>query len=50
MPKNIDKNVEHEVYHITRHHGFSAEQRIKNETDQLLFEYKYGNDINELIK
>ena len=50
LPKNVDKNIEHEVYHITRHHGFSAEQRIKNQIDQLLFEYKHGNDTHEHIK
>ena len=38
LSKNICKNIEHEVYHFMRHNGLLAEQRTKNEIDQLLFE------------
>ena len=47
LPKMFDKNIEHEIYHILRHKGVLAQQRINNEIDQLLYKYKQGNDIHE---
>ena len=43
LHKNVDKNVKHEIDSAIKHNGLLAEERIKNEIDQLLFKYKHGN-------
>ena len=37
---NVDKNLRHEIDFIIKQNGFLAEQKIKNEIDQLLYKYK----------
>ena len=37
LPKNVDKNLKHETGQIIKHDEFLAEQRIRNDIDQLLF-------------
>ena len=38
-PKDVAKNLKHEIGHIIKCNEFLAEQRIKNEIDQFLFKY-----------
>ena len=47
LPEYTDKNLKHKVDHIIRHNGFLAEEKMKNEIDQLLYKHKYGNYIHE---
>ena len=44
--KKVDDSLKQEIYSIIEDNGFLAEQRIKNETDQLLHKYKHGNNIH----
>ena len=46
-PKNVDKNLKHEVEFIIKSNESLDENRIKNEIEQLLSRYKHGNDIYE---
>ena len=41
LPRNDDSNLKHEVDHFIKHNGFLAEHRMKNEIEQLLFQYKH---------
>ena len=45
--KNVDENLQHEIEFIIKSNKFLAENEIKNEVDQLLLKYKYGNNIDE---
>ena len=45
--KDIDENLNHEIYFITKSNESLAEHKIKNEIEQLLSQYKYGNNIHE---
>ena len=45
--KNVDENLQHEIEFIIKSNKFLAENKIKNEVDQLLLKYKYGNNIDE---
>ena len=45
-PKNVDKNLKHEVEFIIKSNESLDENRI-NEIEQLLSRYKHGNDIYE---
>ena len=50
MPKDIDKNWKHEIEFIIKQNEYLAENKIKNETEQLLFKYKKykrGKNIHE---
>ena len=50
LPKDIDKNWKHEIEFIIKQNEYLAENKIKNETEQLLFKYKKykrGNNIHE---
>ena len=47
LPKDVDKNLEHEIDFIIKHNEFLAEKTIENEINQLLSKYKHGNDILE---
>ena len=44
--EKVDDSLKQEIYSIIEDNGFLAEQRIKNETDQLLHKYKHGNKIH----
>ena len=47
LTKKTDNRLKYETDSIIRHNGFLDEQRIKIKIDQLLFKYKYRNDILE---
>ena len=50
LPKDIDKNWKHEIEFIIKQIEYFAENKIKNETEQLLFKYKKykrGKNIHE---
>ena len=44
--EKVDDSLKQEIYSIIEDNGFLAEQRIKNETNQLLHKYKHGNNIH----
>ena len=46
-PKDVDQNLRHKIEFIMKSKELSAENKIKNEIEQLLLKYKYGNDIHE---
>ena len=46
LPKNVDKNLKHETECI-KHNESLAQHKIKNKIEQLLSNYKHGNDIHE---
>ena len=50
LPKDVGNNLKHKIYFIIKCNAFLAEHTIKNETGQLLSEYKHGNDIHEQQK
>ena len=47
LTKDVDKNWKQEIEFIIKHSESLAENKIKNEIEQLLFKYKLGNDIHE---
>ena len=46
-PKNVDENLKHETEFIIKCNESLAENKLKNETEQLLLKYKHGNNIHE---
>ena len=44
--KNIDENWKHKIEFIIESNGSLAENKIKNETEELLLKYKHGNNIH----
>ena len=46
-PKYVDENLKHEIEFIIISNESLAENKIKNETEQLLLKYKHGNNIHE---
>ena len=46
-PKYVDENLKHEIEFMIKGNESSAENKIKNETEQLLLKYKHGNNIHE---
>ena len=46
-PKDVDANLKHEIENIIKSNESLAENKIKNEIEQLLLKYKHGNDIHE---
>ena len=46
-PKNVDENLKHEIEFIIKSNESLAENKIKNEIEQLLLKYKHGNNIHE---
>ena len=46
-PKNVDDNSKHEIEYIIKSNEPSADNKTKNETEQLLSKYKYKNNIHE---
>ena len=46
-PKNIDENLKHEVEFVIKSNESLAENKIKNEIDQLLLKYKHRKNIHE---
>ena len=46
-PKNVDENLKHEIEFLIKSNESLAENKIKNEIEQLLSKYKHGNNIYE---
>ena len=49
-PKDVDKNLNHEIEFIVKSNKSSAENKIKHKTEQLLSKYNDGNNIHEYGK
>ena len=47
LPKDVDKILKHELEFIIKSNESLAENKIKNQTEQLLSSNKHGNDIRE---
>ena len=47
QPKDSDNNLNHEIEFIIKSNGSVAENKIKNETEQLLSKHKHRNGIHE---
>ena len=45
-PKNVDENWKHEI-DIVKSNQSLADNKMKNEIEQLLLNYKHGNHIHE---
>ena len=46
-PKDFDENLKHEIEFIIKNNEILAENKIKNNIEQLLFKCKNGNNIHE---
>ena len=46
-PKDVDENLKHEIEFIIKNNKSLAENKIKNEIEQLLLKYKHANNIHE---
>ena len=46
-PKDVDKNLRRKIEFIIKGNEYLAENKIKNEIEQLLSKYKHGNNIDE---
>ena len=44
-PKNVDENLKHEIEFIIKSNESLAENKVKNETEQLLSKYNHGTAI-----
>ena len=49
-PKDIDENLKYEKEFIIKSNESLAENKIKNEIEQLLLKYKHGNNNHEYRK
>ena len=47
LPKDVDENLKHEIEFIIKSNESFAENKIKNETKELLLKYNHGNNIHE---
>ena len=45
--KDVDENLKHEIKYILKSSESLAENKIKNEIQQLVLKYKHENDIHE---
>ena len=45
--KDVHENLKHEIEFIIKSNESLAENKIKNEIEQLLLKEKHGNDIHE---
>ena len=45
QPKDVDENLKHKIEFIKTSNESLAENKIKNEIEQLLSKYKHGNNI-----
>ena len=50
LPKDVDENLKHETEFIIKSNESFAENKIKNETKELLLKYNHGNNIHEYGK
>ena len=46
-PKDVGKNLKQEIEFTIKSNESLAENKIKNEIEQLLSNYKYGNNIHK---
>ena len=46
-PKYVDKNLKYESEFIIKSSESLADNKIKNEIEQLLLKYKHGNNIHD---
>ena len=46
LPKYVDENLKHEIEFLINRNESLAENKVKNETEQLLLKYKHGNNIH----
>ena len=46
-PKDVDENLKHETEFIIKSNESLAENKMKNETEQLLLKYKHRKNIHE---
>ena len=46
-PRNVNENLKHEIEFIIKSNELLAENKIKNEIEQLFFKRKHGNDIHK---
>ena len=46
-PKYFDESLKHEIEFIIKSNESLTENKIKQETEQLLLKYKHGNKIHE---
>ena len=46
-PKDVDENLMHEIEFTKKSNESLAENKMKNETQQLLLKYKRGNNIDK---
>ena len=46
-PQDVDENLKHEIEFIIKSNESLAENKIKNEIEQLLLKYKHGNNVHE---
>ena len=44
--KNVDNNLKLEIKFIIKCHESLAENKMKNEIEQLLSKYRHGNDVH----
>ena len=49
-PKDVDDNLKHEIEFNIKSDEYLAENKIKNEIQQLLLKYKNGNNIHDYEK
>ena len=45
--KDVDEKLKHEIEFIIKSNESFAENKMKNEIEQLLLKYKHGNNIHE---
>ena len=45
--KNVDENLKHNINFIIKSNESLAENKTKNENEQLLLKYRHGNNIHE---
>ena len=48
--KDVDENLKHEMEFIIKSNESLAENKMKNETEQLLLKYKHGNNMTRKIE
>ena len=46
-PKDVDEDLKHEIEFIIRSNESLADNKIKNDIEQVLLKHKHGNNIHE---
>ena len=47
LPRDINKNMKHDIEFIIKSNESLFESKMKNQIEQLLYKYKHGNDTRE---